>query len=238
MISVQGVSLSYNSVPALSNVSFAIPAGSTVALVGASGCGKTSLLYLLAGLLNPDSGKIDIAENLKPAALLFQQDMLLPWKNILNNTILGMLPCDASTKEKALAVLEKLRIQDQVNKYPHQLSGGQRQRAALARALVRDPSLLLLDEPTSSLDEITRELLQTDLKQTARETGITMVFVTHNTEEAVFLGQSILVMKRRGIYSQIRNDSYPLPEARKEQLFFETCCLVRNALEEARAYEQ
>ncbi|MBN1648810.1 MAG: ATP-binding cassette domain-containing protein [Spirochaetales bacterium] len=236
MISARDVSFSYGPVAALGSISFTLPANSTAALVGASGCGKTSLLYLLAGLLRPDSGQIDIAETLRPVGLLFQQDMLLPWKNILNNTILG-LSRNGPIKDRALAVLEKLKIRDQWKKYPHQMSAGQRQRAALARALVRNPHLLLLDEPTSSLDEITREMLQTDLKQTVRETGISMVFVTHNIEEAVFLGQTVIVMKQGGIYSQIQNDAYVMSEARKQERFFANCCLVRNALEEARAYE-
>ena len=237
MISVREVNFNYGEIPALKNISFDAHAAGTTAIVGASGCGKTSLLYLLAGLLKADSGIIEIADALLPAALLFQRDMLLPWKSILNNTLLG-LPENRTIKEKAEALLEKLNIPEHKHKYPHQLSGGQRQRAALARALVRDPGLLLLDEPTSSLDEITSEILQDDLKRTVMQSGITMVFVTHNIEEAVYLGQNVIVMKQKGIYGQIKNDAYALPGARKENRFFDTCRVVREALEEARAYER
>jgi len=235
MIVAENLCLKYSNETALENISFELKKGESAAIVGASGCGKTSLLYLLADLLKPDSGIVSVDRNLLPAGVLFQQDLLLPWKNILKNVLLGLVHSEEN-KLRAVSLLENYSICDQKNKFPFQLSGGQRQRAALARTLIRDPRLLLLDEPTASLDEITREKLQNDLKQTVQNLGLTMVFVTHNIEEAVYLGSKILIMKQKDILCAVDNPAYNLQNSRKQQLFFDTCCSVRSFLEQAKAY--
>ncbi|QEN03669.1 ABC transporter ATP-binding protein [Thiospirochaeta perfilievii] len=237
MISLQNVDLWYGSEHALDNINFSIDRGETLAIVGASGCGKTSILYLLADLLKPTSGNISNTYN-KPMkkGLLFQTDMLLPWKNILNNTLLG-LKNNKRKKEEAMDLLKMYNIQDQAYKYPSQLSGGQRQRAALARTILNSPDLLLLDEPTSALDEISKELLQNQLKETADLFGLTLILVTHNIEEAVYLGKSILIMEQKKIIKKIDNPSYSINNSRSDPSFFEVCCQVRQSLKEANVYE-
>ncbi|MGL1890051.1 MAG: ABC transporter ATP-binding protein [Spirochaetaceae bacterium] len=237
MIKLQDVNLWYDDEQALQDVNFSVNRGESLAIVGASGCGKTTLLYLLAELLKPTSGSIITTNDLSmKKGLLFQTDMLLPWKNIINNTLLGFKK-NKSNKEKANNLLKMYNIQDQAYKFPSQLSGGQRQRAALARTIIHNPDLLLLDEPTSALDEITKEQLQDQLKKTAEALGLTLILVTHNIEEAVYLGKRILIMEQKRILKEIDNPSYHVKNSRSDSSFFDVCCSVRQALKEANAYE-
>ena len=133
--------------------------------------------------------------------------------------------------------MREFEIEEHAGKYPHQLSEGQKQRAALARALIRKPALLLLDEPTSSLDEISRELMQDVIKRTAAEFSLTMVTVTHSIEEAAYLGNRVLIMKKGGIHSILENKAFSIDNARTDTSFFQTCCNLRDMLLEVSAYE-
>ena len=236
MIEIENLTLNYGSENALKDVSFSIHRGECVSIVGASGCGKTSLLYLIAKLLEPTEGGITTAEDEASIGFLFQKDLLLPWKTITKNIVLG-LENSSDNRERAGFLLREFEIEEHAGKYPHQLSEGQKQRAALARALIRKPALLLLDEPTSSLDEISKELMQDVIKRTAAEFSLTMVTVTHSIEEATYLGSRILVMKKGGIHSILANKAFSIKNARTEPSFFQTCCSLREQLKEVSAYE-
>ncbi len=189
-------------VEALKDVSFSLDEGQTCALIGPSGCGKTTLLYTLAGLIKPSSGRVMIkGEPVRPkrrdTALILQDYGLLPWKTVWKNVSLGLeirrVPREEQ-QQKVEEVLGSLGLLAMRDRFPGQLSGGQRQRVAIARALTLDPDLLLMDEPFSSLDALTREELQESLVELWQVKRPTLVVVTHSIEEAVFLGQKIIIM--------------------------------------------
>jgi len=192
--------------PALGGVSFDVEAGAFMAVVGQSGCGKTTLLRLLMGLTNPAAGSIDIFG--RPAhgrdrrcAMVFQHAELLPWRTARRNVefgleIAGMPP--AERREMAERMLERVGLRDAGDLRPHQLSGGMRQRVGLARALATDPDILLMDEPFGALDACTRSDLQVDLNRLHEETGKTIIFVTHDVDEATALADRILVLTPSG----------------------------------------
>lgn len=191
--------------------------GQAWAVIGASGCGKSTLLYLLAGLLKPTAGRVMVGgqplAGPRPRTGLILQDYgLLPWATIRENVRLGLrirrfygpdgihAPAEglpAGAEEQVEAWLEKLGISSVANSYPGQVSGGQRQRTAIARTLVLEPDLLLMDEPFASLDLPTREGLQALVYELQQERDLTMVVVTHSIEEAAFLGEKIMILQNR-----------------------------------------
>ncbi len=188
---------------AVSDVSMAIPAGALVSLVGPSGCGKTTVLKILADLLKPDDGVVRIgnAESRfapgRDVGMVFQQALLLKWRTVLENVLLPAeilgLPRSAA-RERARALLDMVGLKDCADRYPQQLSGGMQQRAAIARALVHDPKLLLMDEPFGALDALTRERMNLEMLRIWQKSGKTVVFVTHSIQEAVFLGSHCAVL--------------------------------------------
>jgi NitT/TauT family transport system ATP-binding protein len=192
-------------VEALRDVSLEIADGEFVSIVGASGCGKTTLLRILDGLIAPTSGAIELDG--RPVhgpgfgrALVFQQDRLLPWRNVLANVELGpeiQGRSRTADRERALHYIKLVGLAGFEKHYPHELSGGMRQRVNLARALNAEPEVLLLDEPFASLDAQTREIMQTELLRVWRETRKTAVFVTHQIDEAVYLSDRVLVFTVR-----------------------------------------
>ena len=198
-----------STVMALDRVHLQVEAGAFVCLLGASGCGKTTLLNLVAGLDNPTSGTIEITSS-RPA-VVFQEPALMPWLTAAGNVELPLRMAGVSRGErrtKAAGLLELVRLGGLGSKRPHELSGGMRQRVALARALASTndhtgngdterPSLLLMDEPFSALDAITRDVLQAELLQIWRATGTTILFVTHDVREAVRLGQRVVLLSSR-----------------------------------------
>ena len=212
MISIRSISFAYSNLsPLFENFSLDIPRGETWAILGPSGCGKTTLLYLLAGLRFPTSGCIEIdGEQLvrpRPHSGLILQDYgLLPWSTVRENVELGLrvrkfygddgkhAPVNFQPENSATYWLERLGIDSVADKYPSQLSGGQRQRTAIARTLALEPDLLLMDEPFSSLDAVTREDLQNLTLSLCAEKQLTLVVVTHAIEEAVVLGKKILLL--------------------------------------------
>ena len=207
---VRGMTLRYWSkdgsyVEALSEVDLSIAAGEFVALLGPSGCGKSSLLRILCGLNKPTSGEIDfngrpVGKAERRVGLVPQAATLMPWLNILENVLMPArilrLP-KQQARERALELLEMTGLAGFEKHYPRQLSGGMQQRAAIARALVHDPDLLLMDEPFAALDALTRERMSQELQAIWMATGKTVVFVTHSIGEAVFLADRILVMSAR-----------------------------------------
>jgi NitT/TauT family transport system ATP-binding protein len=180
-----------------------------VAIAGPSGAGKSTLLRLIAGLDQPTRGAIvsdrstgrppEAAEQV-PIAYVFQDAHLLPWRNLLHNVALPLElrgVARAARLDRARRAIERVGLADAAGRYPSQLSGGMRMRASLARALVTEPDLLLLDEPFAALDEITRQQLDEQLHELWRDRGMTVVFVTHSIVEAAFLAQRAVVLSRR-----------------------------------------
>jgi len=188
---------------AVSDVSLSINEGEMVSLVGPSGCGKTTVLKMLAGLHNPSGGEIRIGgagsgfDQGRDIGMVFQQPLLLKWRTIFDNVLLPAeilgLPMKAA-KERTKDLLAMVGLSGHATKYPPQLSGGMQQRASIARALVHDPKLILMDEPFGALDALTREQLNLEMLRIWSESGKTIVFVTHSIQEAIFLGTQCAVM--------------------------------------------
>jgi len=192
-------------VKALGGISLAIEPGEFVTIVGQSGCGKTTLLKILAGLLTRTAGLVTLRGEVvdgprRDIGVVFQDPVLLPWRTVLDNI---MLPVEVLRLERrpyrsrARDLVRLVGLEGFEDKYPHELSGGMRQRVALARALVHDPSLLLMDEPFGALDAMTRELMNLELLRIWREAKKTIVFITHSIPEAVFLADRVVVMSAR-----------------------------------------
>ena len=190
---------------ALEDVSLSIKRGEFVSLLGPSGCGKSTLLNIIAGLEKETSGKVLV--NGAPIAgpgigriVVFQESGLFPWMTVLENVMYGLLIKKVpknEAKERAMNWIQKVHLGKFADRSPHELSGGMKQRVAIARALVMDPEILLMDEPFAALDEQTRMVLHHELETLWRETGKTIIFVTHNIREAVVLSDRIVLMKTR-----------------------------------------
>jgi NitT/TauT family transport system ATP-binding protein len=187
-----------NGVLALDRVSLDVPTGQFLCLVGASGCGKSTLLNLIAGLDRPSSGTVGVEGG--DAALMFQDAALFPWLTVARNVELPLqfrkVP-KTDRRRRVAELLEMVNLSSFASKRPHELSGGMRQRVALARALAQNASILLMDEPFGALDAITRDLLHDELERLWRDTGLTIVFVTHNVREAVRLGDRVVMLSSR-----------------------------------------
>jgi NitT/TauT family transport system ATP-binding protein len=186
------------SVLALSDVSLEVRAGEFLCIVGASGCGKSSLLNLVAGLDSPTEGKVQVRS--ERTALMFQESALFPWLTVQENVDFPMrmrrIP-GTERRRTVASLLESVHLSGFERKRPHELSGGMRQRVALARALAQDAGVLLMDEPFGSLDAMIRELLDLELERIWAERGLTVLFVTHDVREAVRLGSRVLLLSSR-----------------------------------------
>jgi NitT/TauT family transport system ATP-binding protein len=224
----------------LEGVSFTLSPWDSLAIMGPSGCGKTTLLLIIAGLL-PSSGgfiKIDgepINGPTRKIGLVLQEYGLFPWKSAGKNILLGTQLQKLKVPEKRISELKSvLGIEGLDHLYPHQLSGGQRQRVALARALILRPSLLLLDEPFAAIDAITRERLQDRLLTVFGQRQFSFIIVTHNIEEAIFLGRRILILDNRasGVSTIVDNPEVGDPHFRTKPSFFALSTKLRNILEE------
>lgn len=205
----RGVSMSYPShdgpVHALDTIDLAFPAHSFVSIVGPSGCGKTTLLQILGGFLKPSAGEVLLGgrpiERPGPdRCVVFQQPALFPWMNVYKNAEFGPRVQGVAVTRRRAEVeryLKLVGLWDFRDHYPYQLSGGMQQRLAIARALVNNPQMLLMDEPFGALDALTREKMQEELHAVWRRAGMTVVFITHSVEEAVYLGTHVVVMSVR-----------------------------------------
>ncbi|MGE0241838.1 MAG: ABC transporter ATP-binding protein, partial [Parvibaculaceae bacterium] len=204
-VDLKGVTLAYGPFVAVNNVDLTIDKGSFVTLLGPSGCGKTTILRSIAGLVSPTAGEIvvagrrinDVPIYKRNIGLVFQNYALFPHKTVADNIAFGLkyrgVP-KTDIARKVKRALDMVRLPGVEKKLPSQLSGGQQQRIALARAIVIEPDVLLLDEPLSALDANLREEMRTELKIIQREVGITTIFVTHDQEEALAMSDRIVVM--------------------------------------------
>lgn len=217
MLKIRDAGVTYPGHVAFSGFSLDVPDGDMLSIVGKSGCGKTSLLYAIAGLVPLSGGKIEVEGNAAGCAIMFQQDRLLPWKRAIDNVMIGLPKEQRGFGER---MLELVGLSTRMDQYPKQLSGGERQRVALARSLVRNPRLLLLDEPLGSLDEQTRERLQEEIKQYVLSQGITLLLVTHSIQEAVFMGNRIVLMTPEGVASETENPFHRINDLRNRTEFF------------------
>ncbi|WP_066269592.1 ABC transporter ATP-binding protein [Hydrogenophaga palleronii] len=231
-LSLRNVGKTYSidgqNLPVLQRIGLEIPRGEFLSIVGASGCGKSTLLRLIAGLDDRFDG--DILIEGRPVAgpgversLVFQDHRLFPWLSVTDNIALGLDSLDLSRREREARIQEQLELVGLTGfaqAWPHQLSGGMAQRAAIARALVSRPDILLMDEPFGALDSITRAHMQEELLRIWRERRVTVVIVTHDVDEAVFLGDRVAVMEPRpGRVQNVIEVGLPRPRERTGAAF-------------------
>jgi len=252
MILVDSISFNYpNGEPLFADFTWKVERGEAWAILGPSGCGKSTLLYLLAGLLFPTKGKIQIDgdELTRPRpknGLILQDYGLLPWATVRQNAELGLRirgfygpdgthsPRESIPQTDVTPWLERLGLLEIADSYPSHISGGQRQRTAIARTLVLNPDLLLMDEPFSSLDAPTREGLQNLTLELQEEQNLTLIVVTHNIEEAAILGKKILLLGRpvHRAPTIIQNPHQAGEDYRKSSLYHTLCDDLRVHLED------
>ncbi|MCL2438181.1 MAG: ABC transporter ATP-binding protein [Coriobacteriia bacterium] len=243
-IELHDVSLCYKTAQketlAIDGLSLMVEQGEPIAIIGASGCGKTSLLNLIAGLRKPTTGTVSVkGESVvgprKQTSLILQDYGLLPWKTVLDNAALGLsiqkIPRKTARK-KAMEALRVVGIEDFATSYPRELSGGMRQRLAMARAMALETDIMLMDEPLSALDALTREELQNVLLDLWQSESYAQILVTHSIEEAVLLGRRIVLMTPRPgkIRTIIDNPEMGTREYRQNAIFHERCTHLRELL--------
>jgi sulfonate transport system ATP-binding protein len=201
MVNVRGVSREFGKTLALDNVDLAIGPGEFVALLGRSGSGKSTLLRTLAGLDTPCAGSVQVPDE---RMVVFQEPRLLPWKTAIQNVALGLRA--GGSNELARTALAEVGLEHRLDAYPATLSGGEAQRAALARALVRDPKLLLLDEPFASLDALTRMRMHGLIESLWRRHHLSVLLITHDVDEAILLADRALVLEKGRIVASLAID--------------------------------
>ena len=252
-VEVRGLQKVFNSgkanrVDALVDIDLTVSTGQFVSLIGPSGCGKSTLLRLIANLTEPTAGSITVNGKSAHQARLdqdygmaFQQSGLFEWRKVVRNVELPLELrgwAKAKRRERALEMLELVKLPDFANHYPWELSGGMQQRVAIARALAVDPPLLLMDEPFGALDEMTREHMQAELTRICEATGKTVVFVTHSIPEAVYLSNRVVVMSPRpGRITKIVDVDLGsrIEDTRESSEFFKKITEVREALRDIEA---
>ncbi|MBX4894487.1 ABC transporter ATP-binding protein [Rhizobium bangladeshense] len=216
MVSIDAVTMSFGAYVAVQDVDLSVSDGEFLAIVGPTGCGKSTILNAIAGLLKPASGTVSIDGQpvrgvRNDIGYLFQQDALLPWKTAIENVELGPMfkgVGAADRREQSMRWLAKVGLKGFEHRYPHQLSGGQRKRVQMAQALITGPKVILMDEPFSALDIHTRHLMQNELLRLWQEERRAVVMITHDLEEAIALGDRVVVLAA-GPRSRVI-DSFPV----------------------------
>jgi ABC-type nitrate/sulfonate/bicarbonate transport system ATPase subunit len=227
--------------PVLDDISFLLNRGQSLSVIGPSGCGKTTLLYILAGLHHPSSGTVAIrgrqdARHPAKTSFILQNFGLFPWKTVTENVALGLKirrTPNPICRRITADLLDELGIGELARRYPVQLSGGQQQRVAIARALATDPDILLMDEPFSALDALTREHLQNIILKMWQKRQLTYMIVTHSVEEAVFLGSRIMVLSDRPtrVKAILPNPGFGEIGVRHRDCFFDRIRQIRQVME-------
>ncbi|MDQ0084626.1 NitT/TauT family transport system ATP-binding protein [Variovorax boronicumulans] len=252
-IRIEGLSKHFGTgsegVLALQQIDCSIRQGSFVTIVGPSGCGKSTLLRILAGLLDYQVGSVmldgqPIQGTRRDVGVVFQSSILLPWRTVLENV---MLPAEVigldkkKARERAMQLLHMVRLDGFEHKLPRQLSGGMQQRASIARALLHDPKILLMDEPFGALDAMTRERMNLELQRIWMESGKTVVLITHSIPEAVFLGDKVFVMSPRpGTLERVLPIDLPRPrtmEAMSHPAFASASASIRERFSHAASFD-
>ena len=244
LLTAEGVSVTYRTsrapIVALDDLSLAVGAGEFVSLVGPSGCGKSTFIRLASGLLRPTSGRLTLGGTAvtgprRDVGVVFQQPTLLPWKTVLDNVL---VPCRAlgldrvRSRAKALELLALTGLEAFARNYPYELSGGMQQRVGLARGLIHDPRVLLMDEPLGALDAMTRERMATELQRIWMATATSVAFITHSIPEAVFLSDRVIVISPRP-GRVVEEVPVPLPRPRSvatmaDESFARICTRLRE----------
>ena len=206
ILSVKGLDFTVGSLHILKEISLDVHEKEFICIVGASGCGKTTLLRLMGGLLNPTRGSVEykgkeVTEPERELAVVFQDysKALLPWRTVAGNVELALEARKISKDERAPIIrqlLERVGLHARADAYPVQLSGGMQQRLQIARCMAQAPQVLLMDEPFGALDAMTRQTLQDEVARLCSEVGITVVFITHDLEEAIYLGDRVISMEK------------------------------------------
>jgi len=246
MIQIKDLAVTYQSqgtkYTVLKDINLELGAGETCAIIGPSGCGKSTLLKILAGIIKVFEGTVAIngqpvMPHKQKIGFIPQNYGLLLWKNVYQNILLGVKikkEKEADVKESLDILLQQLGLTGLENRYPRELSGGQQQRVALARSFLLKPDLLLMDEPFSALDAMTREEIQNVYLQTWKKNSISTILVTHHVEEAVYLGQKIVLLTGSpGTISKvIDNPLFGVEGIRSRQEFFKLCLEIRKMIKE------
>lgn len=243
-IDIDHVSYSFGQQEVLKDVNLSLDKAGSYALIGKSGSGKTTLLNLIAGFKQPDSGTIMMNGTLisgprRETAFLFQELGLFPWQTVEEAVTmpLKLLGNKQGGKDAVDELLTHMRLLQHRDKYPKELSGGERQRVALARTLISEPELLLMDEPTSALDAMTKEELQGLILSEQQRRKSTLLFVTHDIEEAMLLGQYILLLGDDKTVLKLENPYYMIDNPREQLGFYEECIKLRQLLKIERSVD-
>lgn len=230
IIECQDVGIQFNAdkKPVLSNINMQVQSGEFISIIGKSGSGKTTLLQMIGGLLSPTQGTINVCgqkinEPINEITYVFQSPVLLEWRDVVENVLLPIelkrLP-NKSDIDKAKEVIDSVGLAGHEEKYPHELSGGMKSRVSLARSLLTQPKILLMDEPFSSLDAMTKEQLQLELMELSIEFTTTIIFITHDITEAVYLSDKVfLLCEQPG--QAVKEFSVPFPRPRRKEWKFE-----------------
>ena len=233
------VSFTYGNQTILDHIHLTLEKGKSYALIGKSGVGKSTLLNLIAGFIQPNQGSVRISsqELKKPrenTAFLFQDLGLFPWQTVTEAMMMPLslkkIQDKKAAEKEVLALLEEMELGSLKDKYPHELSGGQKQRVAIARTLIGKPDFLLMDEPTSSLDAMTKEQIQQLILTQQQKLKTTLLFVSHDIEEAVLLGEEILILHKDGTIQEIDNPYFAQKNAKEQLGFYETCIEIRKLM--------
>ncbi len=242
MLEVNGISYSIGPLHIIGNITFGADKDEFISIIGPSGCGKSTLLRIIAGLIKPEKGEIlykgqKIEKPIKDLSFVFQDFALLPWLTNIENVKLGLslLDIDEDTKEKkARELFKKMGLEGFENAYPNMLSGGMKQRVGIARAIISDPTILLMDEPFSSLDELTAEALRKDIIQMLKSPEIPVslvIMVTHNVEEAVELSNKVVILSNRPSYvKEIKEISLKYPRNKHSKEFMDEVDYIYKVL--------